>query len=440
MLQQPSLVCLAGLLTAAFTVYWSVDVITSDLLMSGFLLLGISKTLVAGASTRRKPALWAGLLFGFAYLAKSVALPVSIGLIVTLHGLRTVTRAQPLRVSLAAVTFTLLTLALIALPWILTLSRHYGSLTFSTSVQINYAIVGPSDLARYHPYVRSHHAPPGGRITSWEDPDPKSYEAWSPITDLASFKHQLLVLWYNLKMTTTFLRSFDFIGIGLPAAILGFLFAGKEGLRNDSWRASALIISVAAGAYLPVHASELRYFFACYPLLLTAALCFVRDVARPPEHDGTAVERHGDFRKRGMSKIGVAFVALSFLLAIAGNLKQALHGTQTAGYITAQRIAEALRTAPDGPLASVGEEGGNAFSAALYAAYLSGRPYFGNRIDMPTLDDLTIKHNYFLVVDGGTPLEQQLRQSPLARRIPAADISFGAEFGVVKVYFVIAPS
>ena len=146
MLQRRADLVLASLITVAFTVYWSIALITPDLLMSGLVLLGISHTLCRDAAVRRSD-FWAGLFYGLAYLAKSVALPISIALIITLHGLRILAGDRPARAGIKAAIRTFLTLMVIASPWILILSYHYGFPTFSTSALINHAIVGPSNLA-----------------------------------------------------------------------------------------------------------------------------------------------------------------------------------------------------------------------------------------------------------------------------------------------------
>jgi hypothetical protein len=102
-----------------------------------------------------------------------VALPVSIGLVIIIHGLRIYAGGQSVRAAFQGVMWNLSALALVALPWILTLSHHYGSPTFSTSASINHALVGPGDQSLIHVFIRSHLAHPPGRITTWEDPDPK---------------------------------------------------------------------------------------------------------------------------------------------------------------------------------------------------------------------------------------------------------------------------
>jgi hypothetical protein len=430
---------LSGVLTAMFTIPWSVAEITPDLLVSGLLLLAISDTISADTCTGRMQALRAGLLYGLAYLAKSVALPVSIGLAIIIHGLRIYAGGQSVRAASQSVMWTLSALALVALPWVLTLSRHYGSPTFSTSGSISHAVIGPGYPG--HVLIRSHLAPPPGRITSWEDPDPKLYAKWSPFADLAAFKHQVKVIVLNLRPIMISLKSFDLIGFGLSACILGFLFP-FGGLRNEDWRLfCGPIIGVTAGVYLPVFASEPRYYIVCYPLLITAAFGFVKGVSSIRLLDNCAFTPSWRlFRRpvRASTSVAASLVTASFFFPIADDLGRALRGSESSKYALAQRLADTLRNAPAGPLASVGKPP-NPFEATLYAAYLSGRQFYGNRIDVPSLDKLTAIHDYYLVVEAGTVLDDQLRHSAQTRHILLSSSPLGSKDQEISVYFVTSP-
>jgi hypothetical protein len=430
MLARPSLVLLAGLLTAIFTVNWSASIISPDLLMSGFLLLAIADTINADTHSGQIKDLRAGLLYGLAYLAKSVALPVSIGLIIILHSLHASAGFLSVEAAFQRVKWTLLALVLIALPWIVTLSYHYRSATFSTSAQISHAIVGPGDFARYHVYMRSHHAPSPGRITSWEDPDPKLYDAWSPFDSVAAFKFQVKVILNNLKRILVTLRSFELIGFGLPACVLGFLFAFGR-IRVEPWRLSAPVIAITAGVYLPVYAVEPRYYIVNYPLLIAAGFGFADSISRTP-HRVFSLFRISKLIPKG---IAASLVIASFLLPTVGGLSRALRGNETSEYVLAKQLVDALRNGPPGPLASVGKDR-DLWAINMYAAYLSGRQFLGNRIDDPALDELTARYNYYLIVQAGTLLDDQLRQSEQTQHILMPPSSPKSEVGIT-VYYVL---
>jgi hypothetical protein len=173
-LKESFAVFLAVLTTALFTVDWSIHAITPDLLMGGLLLLALSKTIETSSN-----AAIAGFFYGLAYLAKAVALPISVGLncrCPCLHDWPTCqvrNQGRWLEFFLGA--------ALVALPWILLLSLHYGTPTFSTAGSINHAIVAPGGPVPNW-FIRSFHVPSPGRLLRiseiaqfglvWEGPSP----------------------------------------------------------------------------------------------------------------------------------------------------------------------------------------------------------------------------------------------------------------------------
>jgi len=438
MLWQPSRVLLSSALTGIFTAYWSVSTITPDLLMSGLLLLGISKTIED--DLKRRQALAAGLFYGFAYLAKSVALPVSLVLMILLPNLRVAVGSQPVRTCLRRESWTLLGFTLIALPWIILLSRHYGYPTFSTAASINHALVGPGDLAPYHVMLHSYIVPQPGRISFGEDPDPRLYDTWSAFSNFAAFKYQLTVIKRNLIQILINFRSMDPIGLGLVSSLCGFFFSFSR-LHKEKWRLAAPLVAVTAGIYLPVYAEELRYYIICYPIFIAAAFGFVDRFSAidSPIGDPVVVARRSvmnpaDWR----STIAAALVTACFLFSLVSDLRQALHKTESPAYAFAQRLSNALHNAPPGPLVSVGDFNDFLlFSLTLYVAFLTERQYYGNQIDASSLGKL--RGGYYLVVRADTTFDRESASNAQAKRIflePSSDRSLDRE---VNVYFVKAP-
>jgi hypothetical protein len=405
MLKRRTDVVLASLITIAFTVVWSTVLIEPDLLMSGLVLVGMSHTLGRDSAVRGSD-FWAGLFYGLAYLAKSVALPISIALIITLHGLCILAGDRPARAGIQAAIRTFLTLIMTAAPWILILSYHYGFPTFSTSAPISHAIVGPSALT--HPIMyRSFGVPEPGRITSWEEPELSLYKLWSPLDSAAAFKHQLRLMWHNLLLISAVLRSNDLIGFGASAAVLGLIFA-RGRLCYEKWRFSAPAIAVMVGVFLPVFAEDDRYYIACYPLLLSASFGFVSDLFGP---DPVGRRQAWSIPARTLA---IIVVSGSFGLAVAHPLKAALKGFTSPEYVLAQHFAAILERSPGAPLASVGPPRGVAIPA-LYTAYLTNRAYYGNRIDDPSLDELPSNRPLVLMLIPGTPLDKRLQGIRSAR-------------------------
>ncbi|MGH6919976.1 MAG: hypothetical protein ACREJ0_19990 [Geminicoccaceae bacterium] len=401
----------AAVLTSLFSVPWSVSFITPDLLMSGLLLLGLACSLAVrpdGSGTR---PFGAGLLYGLAYLAKPVALPVSIGVILGLSALRAASGAATWSAAKRSAALSLAGLALISLPWIVVLSVHYGAPTFSTSGLINHAIVGPTGADRGHPTFRTHHVPESGRITSWEDPSGLPYETWSPFSGPERLQHQVKLILKNTRTIVQTLRGFDWLGLGLVAAVAGFVFhyPWAVGLREQPWRLVAPTLVAICGIYLPVYAADGRYYLACYPLLLAASFGFFGDLARR-----AALRRsvtmpswvHASFRTAVLALVLVSFSLEQRFRADAA--RAFTTGFNDEGLLVARELADSLQAEPAGAIASVGDRR----RIALYTAFLTGRPYYGDRVDEPSPDELVLSGARYIVVERGSALDAMLEEHP----------------------------
>lgn len=156
----------ALLLTALFAARTTVETTSPDLLVSGLLLFLVASLFGSCWITSRSRAIRAGVLGGLAYLAKAAALPYAFALIVVialfraLIGLDTGTRA------LRAAGFALAGVVIVALPWIVTLTVHYGAPTWSTSGGINHALIAPSGPSFHHPTFFRYHVPEEGASRS----------------------------------------------------------------------------------------------------------------------------------------------------------------------------------------------------------------------------------------------------------------------------------
>jgi hypothetical protein len=419
----------ASLLTALFTVYWSVCVITPDLLMGGLLLGAISLTVGSDLRSHAWHAR-AGLCYGLAFLAKSVALPVAVALTAVVLLLRARDAPGLRRHATLAAGCTFLALALVALPWIGLLSEHYGRPTFSTSGPVSHALVGPGEAARHHPYIRTFHVPPPGRVTAWEDPDTKLYRYWSPFESRDALRHQARLIWQNFLHITTVLKSFDAVGLGLAAVVLGFCF-GAGVLHTQPWRYGLVLVAVSAGVYLPVFAVDTRYFLVCYPLMLACAFGLLAHLI---ERRDMPLQSAAQSRRLSANTVATSLVCASFLIVAVPDLKRALQGSYNSGYRMAQGLPGVTTGLPEAGLASIGPEGSIAFQTALYGAFILNRPYYGNRLDEAAIEHLPRDTRLLLAVVGATKEDMRVAQSSFVRRL--GSFSDGNTGEAVTLYLV----
>ncbi|WP_207479385.1 hypothetical protein [Arenibaculum pallidiluteum] len=344
-------------IAALLAAVWSIVAVTPDLLAAGLLLAGMARLVDEDMDARC--GLQAGVLFGFAYLAKAVMLPTAVLAVGCVQGLRWWLGRAGLTASLRCALAAGLGLGAVALPWILALSLHYGAPTFSTSGAPNHAIAGPPDRDRGHPTFRIHHEPPPGRLTTWEDPTIFPYEDWSPFESAAHLRHQAGLVAGNAKEVLRRLARFDMAGLGLAAAVFAALGLGRAGWRAQPWRLALPLSSCVAAAYLPVYAGDDRYFVASIPILLGAALGLSHAV-------GSSL---GPVRRW----LPAALVAASFAVPAADQAAFMVLGRKHAHLEAARPAAAALGTGVRG-VASVRD--GTHFG--LYLAWMADVPFLGN--------------------------------------------------------------
>ncbi|MGA7613850.1 MAG: hypothetical protein WBX15_01600, partial [Thermoanaerobaculia bacterium] len=262
-------------LLAVATLAWSVENITPDLLADGIVLFALASTLRAVRSGSSGIGFGAGALWGAAYLAKAVNLPVALGslplLVLLIHaedGDRSRSRQARLLLFAGA------GLAAVALPWIVTLSILYQRPTFSTAGRIAHAIVGPTDRDRRLPMFVNFVTPPQGRITIWEEPSRSPFAYWSPFESSAYFRHQVNLFRSNAALIWKTLASFDLLGFGLTAGLASLfaLLVRPSIERKFPWIVSIVPFPLVCLIYAQVFAVDSRYYYVVWPLLLLCAV------------------------------------------------------------------------------------------------------------------------------------------------------------------------
>jgi hypothetical protein len=397
------------------SVTWFGASLTPDLLMAGLFACGTSLLLSDKWVANTRTALGAGILLGAAYLAKHVALPVSALMIITLAGTNVVIYQRSLRQTVRATTIVVAGFLIVAGPWIGILSYKYGRPVFSTIGPIGHAIVGPPDIARDHPDQLDFYKPEPGRITVSEDPTNLPYKYWSPFESVAYAVHQAKLFHRNAVTMVAYLKSFDWLGLGLVSAIFGYLFGTpwRKSLQEEPWRLSFIPIGSVALIYLPVYAGApfprvVRYYWVAFPFLIAASFGFTL-------HVSGAVFKHRAVQRA----LAFALVTLSLVVGHENAFIEAFSRSQSASseYRESKILANKLRAA--GLVGSVAAVGPLPLDDR-YVAYFLNVQSFGwvRKLKDADPEKILSSGTSLAIVPRGTALAQELRKD---RRFASAD-------------------
>lgn len=373
------------IVTALFSAYWAVNIISPDLLLASLLLAGIA--LALDEALRTRAMMLAGACFGAAYLAKPVGLPIALLSIGALAALHILLGRAPRRRSIARLALCLAVTAAVSLPWIATTSIGAGHPTFTTALGISRAIVGGGGVIGGHPAFATVHRPRDGRTTSWENPPELAYPSAAPAQAPPGFDRQVRGWLSNGMAIIGILSDNDLFGLGLAFTILSgvLLLIGIPDRRRPLWAGATLLLVALCAVYLPVYGGLERYYLAAFPILLAASACFATD-----------------FLPRRWAGRALLLVFFSFLAQLAPRMAASLAADRSvADFVTAERLVERATAggiAPGGIVSYAPAV--RASKAGFYTAFLMDRPYFGLATDRAGLCRAAAMGARYVVVEG----------------------------------------
>ncbi len=377
-------------LAVGVSVCWSVENITPDLLLAGFVGYAFSFMVRPSWHERWPAAAWSGILWGLAFLAKAVAFPLALVLIAGMAVVWRIAGVRDAKRIGRGVLATLLGLVIVAGPWVAVISAKYHHLTISRSAQWNHALVGPSNPNGIYPMYLGWHQPEAGRVTFWEDPD-MPYPDWSPLANAANAQRQLLIVLRNTPkvvfMLTCVCALFPLLLLFFAAKC--FRANSQRTLAGESWWWAWLPVTLLGAAYLPddLFISEQRYFYPAFPFLFV--LCA-----------GIFMNWKSAEFAPGRVRCWVCAVALTFLLpTLLRPTVWRLPGS-TAGDCAWTLAKKLSALSISGPVASSAQMRGG--RAGLYVAFHLGLPWNGDA-RQPTAAEFEKSHARLIIVNRNSP-------------------------------------
>lgn len=393
----------AGRLVAGVaSLIWSVQQITPDLLMSGFLTLAASKIIPDNRESNGYNWLFTGIFSGLAFLTKPVAFPISIMFVGLFLAIVFVCERHKFFSALKAAIKITVVFLVIAIPWITAVSMKYGKFTITSSAIIAHAVVGPELKEHVHPFATQFHKPQDGRITAWEDPTVLPYKYWSPISSLSNFLYQLKLIGRNLLIVVGLLLLLHPVVAFLVFASIRWFFKwGETGYLNSmSWFRLLLPVFAICIVYLPTWISikDVRYFYPVLPFVFGSVALFFSMRVEPWK-----------LKRPGLVRYLPLLLAIGTVLtATIPSIVQTVNSYKAG--VCAHKIADGIKSAKiEGNIAGSGLIPGG--RVGLFVAFLLNRQWLGDS-DNPTLDEVLKSGAKIFIASNSSPLGKLLSSSP----------------------------
>lgn len=283
----------ALLCVALLAIFIETRTITPDSLLGALLAFYFSIAAQPRFLGQRRGPFYAGLAGGLCYLCKAYGLPF----ILAHHTCNCLYRAWLVRraaksegqtanpgfaiggSAFRAWLFGLVGFAVLALPWITTLSIKYGRPVFSTNKAFNHLAVGPPEIIARTDFPDCPNIPKNPFLTANEIVDLQHWPDWSPFSSWRNFSWQIGVIYQHAWQACYDTWSFDNYGISLGALLFTLAVAVaclKMGRRSPlPFPAVELWIAGTGAIYLSgfmIVAYENRYVV---PVMVPLAIALV---------------------------------------------------------------------------------------------------------------------------------------------------------------------
>jgi hypothetical protein len=149
--------------------------------------------------------------------------------------------------------------------WAGTISEKYGVLTFGTTSNYNYDIVGPNQGDTvYHGLTKPWNS---NLISAWEDSSYFKLKNWSPLDSYSSFMYQLNIIYANIIATFYYLELFSIFALFILLLSILVIIRKYSFFSKDIILYSILTMIIYTAGYLLILISY-RYIILDYFLIL----------------------------------------------------------------------------------------------------------------------------------------------------------------------------
>lgn len=246
------------LTTVPVIIYFAMSFITPDLLMVCVITYYLALIYDSNYSKTVLNGIFCGILGAMAYLTKSYGFTFFIASFLIFNVIHYLTELDK-RGVLKNLAAGFLVFILISSIWIAFISYKDGKLTYGTSGDFNYALVGPNSTG-FAEYSEGLHNP---------DQVKTNYlpQEWSPFSSLTNFQYQLNLIWNNAQKTGMILNYFSIISFLIILIYIILLIVPPSNVKRTEIAYPLLTMFILTAGYIMVVVEE-RYIWLIYLLLI----------------------------------------------------------------------------------------------------------------------------------------------------------------------------
>ena len=359
----------------------------------------------------------AGVLGGLGYLAKSYALPfVVVHLVFTAwmrrrmvrRGLAAGNSVRPMLGALAAV-------ALVTLPWVITISSQTGTPTIGCAAQYARRGFDAVSLMKSYPNlpIFDLQTPRAGRLTCWEN-GVETQRAWPdwPVLCPQGLNRVAYSCFLNAQRSMKYLDTTDRLGLMRITLVLLAACAVMRFLHGPAMWAAGGMLMFCAG-YMPLIVYD-RYLWPAWPLQLALVLAVLLPSTRPPPAMPGFADRWRLFLP-GVRALAAGLMLVSLGWA-DGRMIHNWSGADGEGakFTHLRAVGQRVAACSGAPMAS------NEWHQGLFGAFWADRTYLG-QLAGKTADEVAAELSRFgpacVLVFDDQALCDKLSAAPCFRRI-----------------------
>ena len=244
--------------TVPVIIYFAMSFITPDLLMVCVLTYYLASIYDSNYSKSVLNGMFCGFLGAMAYLTKSYGFTFFIVSFLIFNALHYITELNK-RAVLKNLATGFLVFILISSVWVVFISYKDGKVTYGTSGDFNYALVGPNSTG-FAEYSEGLHNP--DQVNTNYLP-----KEWSPFSSWANFHHQLNLILDNIQKTGMILNYFSILSLLIILIYLILLIVTPAGESRVNIVYPLVTMFILTAGYIIVVVEE-RYIWLIYLLLI----------------------------------------------------------------------------------------------------------------------------------------------------------------------------